>query len=127
MCIFTTPASIIYFLINDMPSLFVRLVRRLRRFLAEFLEARIIPERIEHRIEPEQRGGERRKLSEKVSLYCFSANEVTIFSKRGSPRSGSQKGSSLGRRNSARPPRREHGVPFPVAAMLTPSRLPTPR
>ena len=28
-------------------------------FLAEFLEARIIPERIEHRIEPEQRGSER--------------------------------------------------------------------
>ena len=28
-------------------------------FLAEFLEARIIPERIEHRIEPEQRRIER--------------------------------------------------------------------
>ena len=28
-------------------------------FLAEFLEARIIPERIEHRIEPEQRRSER--------------------------------------------------------------------
>src|SRR6266496_3579074 len=28
-------------------------------FLAEFLEARIIPERIEHRIEPEQRGSNR--------------------------------------------------------------------
>jgi hypothetical protein len=27
--------------------------------LGEFLEARIIPQRIEHRIEPEQRGGER--------------------------------------------------------------------
>src|SRR5438477_2805448 len=30
-----------------------------RFFLAEFLEARIISERIEHRIEPEQRGSER--------------------------------------------------------------------
>jgi len=29
-----------------------------RRFLAEFLKARIIPQRIEHRIEPEQRGRE---------------------------------------------------------------------
>ena len=28
-------------------------------FLAEFLEARIIPERIEHWIEPEERGSER--------------------------------------------------------------------
>jgi hypothetical protein len=28
-------------------------------FLTEFLEARIIPERIEHGIEPEQRGSER--------------------------------------------------------------------
>jgi len=28
-------------------------------FLTEFLEPRIIPERIEHRIEPEQRGSER--------------------------------------------------------------------
>ena len=37
-------------------------------FLAEFLEARIIPKRIEHRIEPEQRGSERRKLSENVAL-----------------------------------------------------------
>ena len=55
MCIFTTPASIIYFFINDMLSLFVRLVRRLRRFRGgEFLEARIVPQRIEHRIEPEQ-------------------------------------------------------------------------
>jgi len=27
--------------------------------LGEFLEARIVPERIEHRIEPEQRGSER--------------------------------------------------------------------
>ena len=28
-------------------------------FLAEFLEARIVPERIEHGIQPEQRGSER--------------------------------------------------------------------
>jgi hypothetical protein len=41
-------------------------VRRLRRFRpGEFLEARIIAKRIEHRIEPEQRRSERRKLSEK--------------------------------------------------------------
>jgi hypothetical protein len=32
--------------------------RRFRRARCEFLEARIIPERIEHRIEPEQRGSE---------------------------------------------------------------------
>ena len=37
-------------------------VRRLRCFrLREFLEARIIPERIEHWIEPEQRGSKRIK------------------------------------------------------------------
>src|SRR6266581_3520613 len=34
-------------------------------------------------------------LSEKFSLYCFGASEATIFSKRGSPRSGSHKGCSL--------------------------------
>ena len=28
-------------------------------FLAEFLETRIVPQRIEHRIEPEQRGSQR--------------------------------------------------------------------
>ena len=64
-------------------------------FLAEFLEARIIPKRIEHRIEPEQRGSERQNLSEKPSLYCFGANEAAIFSKRGSPRSESHSGRSL--------------------------------
>ena len=37
------------------PALFIR---RLRFLFAEFLEARIIPQRIEHRIEPEQRGRE---------------------------------------------------------------------
>jgi hypothetical protein len=34
----------------------------------EFLETRIIPQRIEHRIEPEQCGSERRKLSERFSI-----------------------------------------------------------
>ena len=38
------------------PALFIRC---LRFVFAEFLEARIIPERIEHRIEPEQRRSER--------------------------------------------------------------------
>jgi hypothetical protein len=37
-------------------------------FLAEFLEARIVPKRIEHWIEPEQRGSDWRNLSEKFSL-----------------------------------------------------------
>src|SRR4030095_7056651 len=36
-----------------------------------------------------QRGSERRRLSEKFSVYSFGASEATIFSKRGSPRSGS--------------------------------------
>src|SRR5438105_11623524 len=57
------------------------------------LEARIIPERIEHWIEPEQCESERRNLSEKFSVYCFGASEATIFSKRGSPRSASKSGS----------------------------------
>jgi hypothetical protein len=34
-------------------------IRCLRFLFAEFLEARIVPERIEHRIEPEQRGSKR--------------------------------------------------------------------
>ena len=62
---------------------------------AEFLEARIIPKGIEHWIEPEQRRSER-QVVRKFSIYCFGAREATIFSKRGSFRSGSQKGSSLG-------------------------------
>jgi hypothetical protein len=33
-------------------------VRRFRCSRSEFLKSRIIPERIEHRIEPEQRGSE---------------------------------------------------------------------
>jgi hypothetical protein len=44
------------------------LIRCLRFLFAEFLEARIIPERIKHRIEPEQCGSQRRKLSEKFAL-----------------------------------------------------------
>src|SRR6266700_7374304 len=70
-------------------------VRRFRCSGSEFLEARIIPQRIEHRIESEQRGSKRRKLSEKFSVYCFGTSEATIFSKRGSPRSGSNIGCSL--------------------------------
>jgi hypothetical protein len=37
-------------------------------FLAEFLEARIFPERIEHGIEPEQRGSERHTFSQRASI-----------------------------------------------------------
>ena len=44
-----------------------RFLFRRGRF-AELLKARIIPQRIEHGIEPEQRGSERRNLSEKFSL-----------------------------------------------------------
>src|SRR5439155_8744108 len=35
------------------------------------------------------------RICPKNSLYCFGANEATIFSKRGSPRSGSQTENSL--------------------------------
>jgi hypothetical protein len=45
----------------------------------ELLETRIVPERIEHWVEPEQCGSERRNLSEKFSVYCFGAKELTIF------------------------------------------------
>src|SRR5205814_2625270 len=76
-------------------ALFVRCFRYGRA--GEFLETRIIPERIEHWIEPEQSGSQWRNLSEKLSLYCFGASEATIFSKRGSPRRGSHWG---GRRRS---------------------------
>ena len=65
------------------------------RIIAFGCDRRDIPERIEHRIESEQRGSERRKVSEKFSLYCFGASEATICSKRGSPRSGSHRGSSF--------------------------------
>jgi hypothetical protein len=42
------------------PNLSEKLALLFRCFrLGEFLEARIIPQRIEHRIEPEQRGSER--------------------------------------------------------------------
>ena len=37
--------------------------------LGEFLEARIIPERIEHRIEPEQRGSERHVCSQRACIW----------------------------------------------------------
>jgi hypothetical protein len=47
-------------------ALFVRCLRR--EICGELLEARIIPERIERRIEPEQRRSERRTLSEKFGL-----------------------------------------------------------
>jgi len=70
-------------------------VNSLWLLFAEFLEARIIPKGIEHWIEPEQRRSER-QVVRKFSVYCFGASEATIFSKRGSPRSRSQKGSSLG-------------------------------
>ena len=58
--------SALFWLGADCVALFVRRLRRGR--LGEFLEARIIPERIEHGIELEQRGSERRNLSEKFSL-----------------------------------------------------------
>src|SRR4030095_2246856 len=45
-------------------ALFVRSFRRGRG--DEFLETRIIPKRIEHRIEPEQRRSERHVLSERA-------------------------------------------------------------
>jgi hypothetical protein len=55
---------------------FVLLVRRFRCGRGgEFLEARIIPKRIEHGIELEQCGSERQKLSEKFSVYCFGASD----------------------------------------------------
>ena len=34
----------------------------------EFLEARIIPKRIEHRVEPEQRGSQRHVLSQRATV-----------------------------------------------------------
>ena len=42
------------------------LIRCLRFVFAEFLEARIISERIEHWIEPEQRGSERHTFSQRA-------------------------------------------------------------
>ena len=84
---------------QNLPVSIVVLLERRAKLLwflfPEFLEARIVPQRIEHRIEPEQRGSEWRNLSEKFSVYCFGAREATICSKRGSPRSGSQNGSSF--------------------------------
>jgi hypothetical protein len=43
-------------------------VRRFRRGRGEFLEARIIPQRIEHWIEPEQRGSKRQAKSQWASV-----------------------------------------------------------
>jgi hypothetical protein len=52
-------------------SIVVLLERRAKLLwllFTEFLKARIVPERLEHRIEPEQSRSVRRKLSEKFSL-----------------------------------------------------------
>jgi len=47
----------------------VLFVPRFRRFRGdEFLEARIIPERIEHRIEPEQRRSERHVFGQRTGI-----------------------------------------------------------
>ena|SRR5438876_167931 len=51
-------------LVQPQFTLTARLIRILRRVRCEFLEPRIIPKRIEHRIEPEQRGSERRVHSQ---------------------------------------------------------------
>jgi len=52
---------------RDRVALFIQRVRRGRG--GEFLEERIIPERIEHWIEPEQRGSERHVLcSQRTSV-----------------------------------------------------------
>src|SRR5439155_7625370 len=62
---------------------------------AELLEARIVPKGIEHWIEPEERRSER-QVVRKFSVYCFGASEATIFSKRGSPPSGSRRAAAWG-------------------------------
>ena len=79
---------------NPLPHAIIALflLRFRRGRFGEFLEAQIIPERIEHGIEPEQCRSVWRKLSEKFSLYCFGAREATIFSKRGSLRNASSTG-----------------------------------
>jgi hypothetical protein len=51
---------------RDRVALFIRRVRRGR--LGEFLEARIIPKRIEHGIEPEQRRSERHHLGQQAVI-----------------------------------------------------------
>src|SRR5438034_11793116 len=102
-------------------------VRRFRCSGSEFLETRIVPERIEHWIEPEQRGSKRRNLSEKL-IAIVSARARRRFSRSADRRgAGPRRAAVLGRRSSALAPRREHAVQFPIAAKLTPSRLPTPR
>src|SRR5439155_2277365 len=98
--------------------------------LGEFLETRIVPERIEHWIEPEQRG------SAGVCGGSCPKNFRSIVSARGRRRfvrsadrrgAGPRRAAVLGRRSSTLATRREHAVPFPVAATLTPFRLSTPR
>jgi hypothetical protein len=61
---------------------------------AAFGAVEIIPQRIEHGIEPEQRRVSS-GICPKSSLYYFGAREATIFSKHGSPRRGSQNGISF--------------------------------
>jgi len=55
-------------------------VRRFRCSGSEFLETRIVPERIEHWIEPEQRRSERQNLSEKL-IAIVSARARRRFSR----------------------------------------------
>ena len=52
---------------------------------AEFLEARIIPERIEHRIEPEQRRSERHVASQWASYGIESSFCNAAMARSGSP------------------------------------------
>jgi hypothetical protein len=100
--------------------------RLFRARRSQFFEARIVPERIEHGIDPEQRGSQR----ESCPTSCRST--VSVRARRRFSRSadcreaGPRRAAALVRRNSARPKRREHAVPFLVAAMLTPFRPPTP-
>ena len=64
------------------PTLFIRCLRFL---FAEFLEARIIPERIEHWIEPEQRGSERHVCSEGRAYGIESSFCKAAMARSGSP------------------------------------------
>jgi len=64
-------------------ALFVRCLRRGR--LGELLEARIIPERIEHWIESEQRRSERRMCGEGASYGIESSFSRVKMERSGSP------------------------------------------
>ena len=64
------------------PALFIR---RFRFLFAEFLEARIIPERIEHRIEPEQRRSKRHAFSQRASDGIESSFCKAAMARSGSP------------------------------------------